>query len=602
MPLFKKERLQSPVFIFVLYVAVAFCLMLGFRTIFPGEAPPLPILSTSWWITRWLMDIVALFPALALSALVIPFCTSGFREEDPNDKFSPDLFKKRFSVPIITAISASALYALLFFLVLPLAQNHERNMRFDGEIYRMAVSRARYHIEAEEWVKASHFIGLSNSVWENSPELVPLRNEVEINLEQERMTRRERPVMGRPDIALSDIPGQWDPVDTAEAMAMSRAAYDEGRLFDAHWLATLGRRLAGNNSPEQVAAAQFAARTWNLIESQRPTENQRRMHELFELKLYGYRAMQSGDWVRAFFTFQELTELTPADPDVRNFLELSTRELDNVAFFTDEMTITVGNTITGVVFSLPAELGAWRGRAVLRLASLSSTPDVAFGVGLEYMLFDHQSRLMLHLHAPYAKFRPLSIGFTGYPEARRQYVTVLMRALDRNDHERYWEPTVEFSAGDFVYRPGSAQLILNVGYETFLLLSQMRQEISGMHLGELFEASRLSVETGYIPQVFEAEILNRLGSGLFFLPVAIAAIVAGWYFRTWRFPRFLFSPLLVVLPVVFNAIAHAIRAGLNIIGISLTLAVGFPVAIVIFSAILALAFFCSLFLLAAQRN
>jgi len=597
MPLFRKERLQSPVFIFVIYLAAAFFLMMGFRMIFPGGAPPLPILSRSWWMTRWLIDIVAIFPALALSALVIPFCTSGFQAEDPNARLSPDLFKKRFSVPIITAISASALYALLFFLVLPLAQNHERNMRFDGEIYRMAVDRARYHIEAEEWVKASHFIGLSNSIWNNSPELVPLRNEVEINLEQERMTRRERPVVGRPNIALSDIPGHWEPVDTAEAMAMSRAAYDEGRLFDAHWLASLGRRLAVNNSPEQVAAAQLAARAWNQIERQRPSENQRRMHELFELKLYGYRAMQSGDWVRAFYTFRELAELTPSDPDVENFLALSERELDNVAFFTDEMNIRVGNTITGVIFSLPVELGAWRGRAVLRLTSLSSTPDLAFGVGLEYMLFDHQSRLMLHLHAPYAKFRPLSLGY-----GTRQYVLVLMRALDRNDPERYWEPTVEFSAGDFVYRPGSAQLMLNVGYETFLLLSQMRQEISGMHLGELFEASRLSVETGYIPQVFEAEILNRLGSGLFFLPVAIAAIAAGWYFRTWRFPRFLFIPMLVVLPLVFSGIAYAIRAGLNIIGISLTLALGFPVAIVIFSLILALAFFCSLFLLASQRN
>ncbi|MCL2190371.1 MAG: hypothetical protein FWB79_00085 [Treponema sp.] len=591
MPLFSRKTLDSPAFVFFVYVAVGCLAIVAFRLVFPGEAPPLPVFSAGWSRTLVLLDIIALFPALALSALVLPFGMNKFQGESrhSNSRFSADLFRRCFRVSVVTAIAASVLYALLFFMVLPLAQGGQRNMRLDGETFRMARDRAMAHGEAGEWVAASQFIGIADGIWDDGQSFRYLRYEVEARLEYARLARGERPVAGRQQ------PGRWTPVDTAEAMALSRAAFDEGRLFDAHWLATLGRRLAPQGSPESVAAAHLAARAWNLIEGQRPTPAETRRHELFDLKLEGYRAMQSAEanpveWISAFYIFRELAYLTPNDPDVVNFLALSEREIVGVAFFVDEVNLAIGGTSAGVVFSLPVERG---GRAVLRLASFSFARDVAYGIGLEYMLFDHRSRLVLHLTAPYARFTPFMLG--------GDRVLVMLRALDRDDPDGRWEPTVEFIADGIAFHP-SAQFLLDVGFETLVMLSQMRRDISGMHVGELFDASRVSVETGYIPQVFQAEILNRLGSGLFLLPAAIVAIAAAWYFRTRRFPRYLFVPLLFVLPVVFNGIVYLIRAGLNDVGVSLTLALGFPLALVLFCLILALAFICSLFLLVAQRG
>ena len=598
MPLLSKKAFHSTAFVFAAYVIFGCLAVLVFRGIFPGEAPPLPIMARSWRMNRVLLDIIALFPALAFAALALSFGMDRFRGEGHSSGFSADLLKNRFKVPIITAISAAAFYALLFFMILPLAQGHERNMRFEGKIFRMASDRALAHGEAGEWVEASQFIAISESVWPGSPGLYDLRIDVDVELDRLRFARRDAvPAPARPPATLFDLPGHWDPVTTVEAMALSRAAYAEGRMFDAHWLATLGSRLAPANSPDSIAAAQFAARAWNQIETLRPTEAQLRAHRLFQLKVSGYQAMLSGDWIQAFYIFSELSELDPGDPDVRNFLALSEREIAGLAFFVDEMNVAIGDTIAGALFSLPVEIGAWRGRAVLRLASLSAASNVAFGVGLEYMLFDQQSRLMLHLHSPYAKFVPFMVD--GY-EARHQ-VLVMMRALDRNDPEGRWEPSVEFAA-EGVAPPPSAQFLLNVSYDAFLMLSHMRQDVSGMHIAELFDATGVSAETGHIPQVFEAEILNRLGSALFFLPMSIVAIAIGWYFRARRFPRFLFVPMLFVMPLVFNAVAYIIRAGLNVMGISLTLALGFPAALILFSLILAFAFVCSLLLLAAQKG
>jgi len=610
-PSINRETLRSPAFVLVAYVVLAALSVLFFRTAFPAEPPPLPVFRGGWRAALWLIDIVALFPALVLSALVLPFCMDGFRFTDSFPKFSPNLFKRCFMVPVITAISASVFYALLFFLVLPAAQNSERNMRSRGEIYRMASERALAHYRAGEWVKASQFLGIAGNAWgltvgawPDGHELADMTAEVNIHLERMRFVTAEDRARERSGPTVFDIPGLWNPVNTAEAMDKSRAAYADGRLFDAHWLATLGQRLAPQNSPEWADAARFAAHAWNLIEDLSPTPEQARMHELFARKRSGYRAMLAGDWIQAFHVFRELSGLLPGDPDVRNFLEQSTRQLAGVAFFTDEMYLTVGNTVTGPVFSLPVEIGEWRGRAVLRLAGLSFTPDAAFGVGLEYMLFDRQSRLLLHLHAPYARFRPFTVDADGpYP---RHYVMVLMRALDRDDPAGRWEHTVESvsdAAGvEAVFSREGAWLWLNVDYETFLMLARMRRDVSAMSLGALFDAATVSAEMGYIPQVFEAEILNRLGGGLFLLPLAVAAIAAGWRFRTRRFPRYVFIPLLFVLPVVFNGVVHVVRAGLNVVGISLTLAVGFSAAFFLFWLIMAALFVCSLFLLAAQKS
>jgi len=43
--------------------------------------------------------------------------------------------------------------------------------------------------------------------------------------------------------------------------------------------------------------------------------------------------MESDDWIRAFYIFQELLTYTPDDPDARNFYAASEANAKNTAFF-----------------------------------------------------------------------------------------------------------------------------------------------------------------------------------------------------------------------------------------------------------------------------
>ena len=602
------EILQRPWGIFTGYVVIASLVIMVFRLVFPGEPPPLPIFSQNWRLVRGFLDVIALFPALAFSALVIPF-GRGSDDEVRYQSFSPQLFQRLLS-SIVAVICAAGVYALLCFILFPLMRNAEANMRFTGEKYRIAKEQAQAHAAAGEWFEALQFIGICNSVWEDSPDLEKLRKEAEIRLNEMRVRAlRARAETGRfpagesdtspRSASISALPGQKDPMNATEAIALAQDAFNKGKFFDAHWYATLGGRIAGEGSPENTEATRLAALAWNQVESQRPGDRETTAYSIYQEKASGYQAVLTGDWIRAYYIFRDLYEQVPRDPDTENYLALSEKGLTEIAFFIDEDELSVGRTLTGVVFSLPwspdgSDRQGTLGRSVLRVAGFSAAPDYAYGIGLEYMVFDSLSRPLLSLQSQYAKFLPVTL------EGKHR-VLVLMRALDRNDSDVRREP-VWTAQDETVYQPGQAQVVLNVSYDTFLKLSQMRQGLSGLHLWELFDASRIAGEHGYISQVFEAEILNRLGSCLFFLPMAIFILIIGLHLRAQSRPRYFFTIMLPVLPVVFNGLTYLYRTVLNTVGVSLILAVGFSSALILYIVILAVSFILSLVILAAYRS
>jgi hypothetical protein len=466
-------------------------------------------------------------------------------------------------------------------------------MRFKGELYKLAKHRAETNRKDHEWVQASQFIGICDSIWKNSPEIDDLRLEVKINIDK--IEASARPQVEKPNSAsISALPGQKEPVDAGEAIFLGEAAFDKGQFLDAHWLATLAERIARPGSPEAAKAAGLAARAWNQIEAFQTSAGEENAYALYRLKLSGYEAFTSGDYIRAFYIFREHSEKSPNDPDTKRLLEASEKGAKETAFFIDEMEVSPGDTQINTILSLPFAENGLPGRSVIRITYLSTTPDVAYGAGIEYMAFDSQSRLLSSLYAPNAKILPITI------DGRRQ-IHILMRALDRNSPAKRLEPVWNIRNANSRH-PDEAQVILDMSYETFLEIVKLRQGLPSLRINELYIAAKIAEQAGYIPQVYEAEILNRFGSCLFFLPMAVIAITMGWYFRARRRPRYLFVPMLPILPLVFNGIVFLYRKALSVIGTSLILAAGFSNAFTLLIVFLALSFFISLIILVHQRG
>jgi len=581
------NKLRTPQSIFVIYILVSAVIIMLFRFILPPSPPPLLIFTRDWRLIHGLLAFFNLFPALALSALVIPFGLASYEEHF--NSFS-EMFFKRLIVSVVTAICAAVVYGVIFFLALPVVKNYEENLSYKGELYQLAREQAEERVISGEWLEASRFLGICDSIWPNSPQLSSLRVEIDINLgalysieSEERTLARAALTRDWRSAEISTLSG--GPVDATQAIVMSMTAYNEKRYFDAHWLATLGVRLAVPGGPEAANAARLASEAWNMISSLAPNQREARLLELHNLKVSGYQAMNSGEWIRAFYIFQELLAQTPDDPDAANFFAASERGTREYAFFLDEMEISPGEILTGAVFSLPGDSG----RAVLRFSSLSTSADIAFGIGLEYMEFNEDSRLLAYVRSQYAKLLPFTLN-------EKQQVLIMTHALDRFDKDNSYDS--EWLLG----RRTEGGIILNISFEDILLLSHVRHGLSNLQIDELFTASGKLSSYGYVPQIFQAEILNRIGSALFFLPMAIFIIIVGWRYRAMTKPRYLFILMLPILPVVFNGFVFLYRSVFNTLGIWLVLSMGFTWALVIYIVTLALALLISLIALAAQHT
>jgi hypothetical protein len=587
------EKFRSPQGIFIIYILVSGILIMIFRFIFPGSEAPILLYSRNWRLVKGLLELFSWYPALALSAFVIPF---GFVTYEENFQSFSDVFFKRLLVSVITAICASVIYGIIFFFALPMVKNIEEDMRYSGELYQLSKLHARERAGDGEWTEAAQFLAICDNIWSNSPELADLRIEININVDKMQSIENHERYLARTTLArdwrysntrtadLSALSGNRQPLNATQAISMGSAAFNEKRYFDAHWLFTLGERLAVEGSAEAANAARYASDAWNMIASQSPNLREQRLYQIYSFKLSGYQAMNTGDWIRAFYIFQELLTLTPDDPDAINFLAASERGAGETAFFIDEMELSLGEILTGAVFSLPND----NGRAVIRFSSLTTSDDIAYGMGFEYMSFDENSRPVTSVRSRYAKLLPVNVN-------EKPHVLVLTHALDRDNEKNYYDG--EWLAGN----KAAGGILLNVSFEELLLLSYIRRGLQKLQVTDLFLAAEKSNNFGYVYQIFQAEILNRIGSALFFLPVAILVIVIAWRYRVKERPRYLFILMLPVLPVVFLGFVFLYTSLINTLGIWLVLSMGFGFALTIYIVIMALFLFISLIVLAAQH-
>nr|AGS51829.1 hypothetical protein [uncultured bacterium contig00066] len=589
------EKLTTPQYIFFIYVIAASALIMVFRFILPGSEPPLEIFARNWRIIQGLLEVFNFFPALALSALILPFGLSAFEE---NYQSFSEIFFKRLIVSVVLAICAAVIYGLVYFLVLPTVKNNEENMRFEGEVYQLAKTYAQERGAEGNWQEASQFLAICDVIWPNSPSLEGLRTDIEVNLQKAQATESREESQARAALSrdwrgadVSALPGSQQPVDATQAITLGRTAFNETRYYDAHWLATLAGRLAIPGSPEAATAARLASEAWNMIASQAPNRMETRLYQLYNLKLSGYQAMQSSDWIRAFYIFQELLSLTPDDPDAANFYAASELGAKEYAFFIDEMELSLGTIQTGALFSLPAagQTSSQNGRAVLRFSSLTTSADVSYGMGVEYMAFDANSVPTASVRSRYAKLLPVTLD-------EKEHVLILMHALDRYDQNNSYDS--EWLLGAKI--PGG--IILNVSYEDLLLFSHIRRGLPNLQIDELFLASGKVEAAGYVYQIFDAEILNRIGTVIFLLPMAVIVIVLGWRYRVKAKPRYVFILMLPVLPVVFHGFVFLYRSVFNTLGIWLVLSIGFTAALVVYIFVAAVIMLVSLIVLAAQHS
>ena len=590
--LFNRKNITSPSGIFVQYLLLSSIAIMIFRFILPFESPPINHFYIQWRLLRGLEDLLNLFPSLALSALVIPY---GLRNDKPDEysSFSPN-FLKKISPSIFNAIAAAVIYGIIFILLLPAVMNQKNNLQTQGRLYRLSLEQAYSHAAQGEWYEAAGLLTICEMIWPGNPDIADFRTETFIQLNE--LSYRFEPyteALGLPSRLQLTEQGNLSAheLNASDALLLAERAMQAERFFDAHWLASLAGDLASPGSVESAIAARLSSQAWNAVSSLAPNTRETEAYRIFHLKQDAYRALVSNDWIQAYYLFMEYISLAPDDPEGHYFLNLSEQGLIRMAFFVDEMELE--GSPKGALYSLPiASENIETGRIVMRYASLSFFPDMAYGIGLEVMAFDREGRLLWRLDSQYAKLLPV------IHEGRNQ-VSILMRALDRYNNHLSWEPRV-ISYG--VQAPSNAQMFVNLDWDNFMLLAEVSQGYNSLDISELYAASKLGYAYGYLPQIFEAELISRFAEPVLFLPLLILFLSLGWRYRSYKKPMFIWLPMLGVLPLVFNSLFLLYRSFLDNLSIWAVISFGFTFSIVIFSASTIALFIIALIILSSQKG
>jgi len=213
------------------------------------------------------------------------------------------------------------------------------------------------------------------------------------------------------------------------------------------------------------------------------------------------------------------------------------------------------------------------------------------------MAFDRDGQPLWGLEAPYAKIVPLA--FSSRMATSGPGVVVLLRALDRLDTNRRWEP-VTWGMGQSA--PETAQIALTVSWDDFILLSEIRRGISTLSPAELKRAAENLEAYGNKPAVFYVELLRRFTEPLLLLPLGVLAIILGWRYRALKRPRYMAYLMLCAMPLIFSAAINLSRSWINGLAILAVASVGFTVAAVFFAAGIMVLLVSFLIILAAQHG
>ncbi|MDR2397638.1 MAG: hypothetical protein LBD74_02635 [Spirochaetaceae bacterium] len=580
-----------PLGLFILYFLLSGLAIMGFQFLFPRELPPLPIYTYTWNLIQGFLSICNLFPALAMTGLILPYGIFSARHQEPAPRHTGRLAS--FRIPIYIAIGATVLYGFLVFLAFPHARKVEDYLQSQGQLFTLSKEKAQIHAAMQEWPEASQFIALCERIWPESPEISDLRVEATISMEEwqtaqanaRREAIREFQQTFKEGVDLyTGLPGQRQPINAPEALAMAAVRLRDERYYDAHWLGLLATRIGPQGSKSAIQGTEIARQAWDALGKLEPHSQELYAYALYHQKRQGYEAMLAGDWITAYYMFREFFDKNPGDPDVAKFLILSEQGVQVQAFFSDEITLSVGAALPLRIFSLPLE----DGRMIVRIPWFWGFESISYGRDIEIMALEQDGSLRYHLTAPYAQIVPLE-GEEG------SQVMVKMLALDRQSARQYRPIWIHQDPDQM----GATQVVLDVSYRDFLLLAKLSEGMDSLSIADLFRTVENIQSYGYIPKVFQAEIVYRLSEPTLFLPIAIVCIVLGARYRARRRAWQIF-PMLVILPVVCYGIGLIYLSILNTLGIWSVIFLGFPFSLGLFTLGPLIVLVVSLLYLAAQ--
>ncbi len=465
-------------------------------------------------------------PALQISGILVGYALQFSKRADENvSRWSQSLLdwiKEAFGITLI----ALGVFVLMAEGVSPVMAARRESAITRSEDYRDYLTVSRMALVRGDPEEAAFRVGLALEIWKDSPEALQISEECKLRL-ADRAGGKPAAAPPAPDPLVAGSPSG---LTVLEAMDRSIAAEKALDFYNAHYYATLAARLAKPGDPNREAAQRMASNAWNRITEGSDALRAQGDARLYDVKHKGYQAIQSGDYLTAYYVFLALSAEDESkadgkhDPDIARFLEVSRRGVLESFFFMDETEgLRLFESSRDLFFLLHRPDGGTDAVFVRGVTyTRSSGSDVAYLRDLELARFDRAHRLQYRMRVPNAKM------FAFAPDGIDPRPQVLLRSVDRNRAGVRVAPTVlEGSAPE----QDTSVLLLDMPHRDFNLIVSANRGPSSMILADLFMFADRAGKYGFERETYLREALARLADPFLMLIISVLALVAGWKYR-----------------------------------------------------------------------
>ncbi len=544
-------------------VGLAVCFAYAFsQTDSTGLIPPFIF---SYRVRTAVILFSSFMPALQISGILVGYALSFSRRADENvSRWSQSLFswlKEAFGITLI----ALGVFVLMAEGISPVMAARREAAKARSEDYRDYLTVSRMALIRGDPKEAEFRIRSALGIWKDSPEALKISEECKLRLAERAGGKDVPDATPAPDPLTAGSPSG---LTVVEAMDRSIAAEKALDFYNAHYYATLAARLAKPNDPNREAALRMASNAWNRITEGSDALRSKGDARLYDDKQKGYQAIQSGDYLTAYYAFLGLSVDDDAkgdgkhDPDIARFLEVARRGVLESFFFIDETeSLRLFESSRDLFFLLHRPDGGTDAVFVRGVTyTRSSGSDVAYLRDLELARFDRANRLQYRMRVPNAKM------FAFAPDGTDPRPQVLLRAVDRARSGVRVAPSVLEGVAP---EQDTSVLLLDMPYRDFNLIVSANRGPSTMILADLFMFADRAGKYGFERESYLREALTRLADPFLMLIISVLALVAGWKYRLGKGSLFMawWALVLPLFPICSLLAIEVVRylAGLVIV-------------------------------------
>lgn len=604
-----KKRIRN------LLINIAFCIFVFILCIISGYFfTKLPELNSSSVGKFKFLSAAKIFclavPAIFAASANVAWCIEfGLHPENSRLRFSDAMFSRYKSV-IINSLIFVLVITCASEIFLPQINAKMKFLEFKPKLMREYQNSAKYFYENKNYETAFQYAKLA---YEIDPKdrtnqeilyITEAYNDKKEEISAAMKKKINEMTFSETNFSTAEpkIEAAKTPYKSFELMNIAKNCLAKKDWFGAHYYSQLALKSAGTKDINISELKQISAEAWNRLDQAKElgtTEEQK----IFAKKYEGYVSLVNGDILRAYYVFHALslesTKLS-ADPDIKRYLEISKKLLENQYFFRDETkNLQAYETATNVYFKLKENESPDTTIYFIHgiTTSRATSNMILYLRGLEIIELDEFGSVVSGHYIPYAKMSALQTelldedtkSLLNIGKKTDAVPYILLNSVDRNFPGQIIKP--EFKAG---YKKSELNgfLILKMPFSDFELIEQASNGADTMNLISLFNFAGKAEKYGYSEESFFHILMNRMLRPLYILILYVVIAYMSWHFRLeensiFKFKWIAIFPLLAAAYFYLYHLAVCLFKFINygllgIAGASLSLAAGTFVYILIF--------------------